>query len=66
MLSKRRPKLKEVDVSVVSDRWEWVGDRYLLGDIKISPWKFCYHLGIKVPIVLTSISKKVSPGGNQS
>ena len=46
--------------------WEWVGDRNLLGDIKISPRKCCYRLGIKVAIVLISISKKVSHGGNQA
>ena len=46
--------------------WEWVGGRNLLGDITISPWKFRYRLGIKVEKVLISISKKVSPGGNQA
>ena len=46
--------------------WEWVGDRNLLGDIKTSPWKCHYCLRIKVAIVLISISKKVSPGGNQA
>ena len=51
---------------IISDWSEWVGDRNLLGDIKILPWKCGYHLGIKVAIVSISISKKVSPGGNQA
>ena len=46
--------------------WEWVGDRSILGDIKITPWKCRYRLGIKVAIVLIFISKKVSPGENQA
>ena len=50
---------------IISVWWEWVGDRHLLGDIKILPWKCRYRLGIKVAIVLISISKKLSPGGNQ-
>ena len=49
---------------IISVWWEWVGDRNLLGDI--SPSKCCYCLGIKVTIVLTSISKKVSPVGKQT
>ena len=51
---------------IISVWWEWVGDRNLLGDIKISFRKCRYRLGIKVTIVLISISKKVSPGGNQT
>ena len=41
-------------------------DRILLGDIKISPWKCRYRLGIRVEIVLISITKKVAPSGNQA
>ena len=51
---------------IISDWWEWVDDRILLEDIKISPWKFGYHLRIKVGIVSISISKKVSPARNQA
>ena len=51
---------------IISVWWEWVGDRNLLGDTKISPWKCRYRLGIKVAIFLTSISKKVSAGGNKT
>ena len=46
---------------ITSVWWEWVGDRNLLGDIKIWPWKCRYRLGLKAAIVLISISKKVSP-----
>ena len=51
---------------IISVLREWVGDRNLLGNITISPWKFRNRLGIKVEKVLISISKKVSPGGNQA
>ena len=43
-----------------------VDDINLLGDNKILPWKYRYRLRIKVAIVLISISKKVSPDGNQA
>ena len=32
---------------IISVWWDWVGDRNLLGDIKILPWKCRYRLGIK-------------------
>ena len=51
---------------IISVWGECVSDRNLLGDIKISPWKCRYRLRIKVAIVLISISKKVSPSGNQA
>ena len=55
-----------LSLEIMSVWWEWVGDRNFLGDIKISPWKCPYGLEIKVAIVLISISKKVSPSGNQA
>ena len=45
---------------IISVWWEWVGD------IKISSKKCRYNLGTKVAIVLISIFKNVSPGGNQA
>ena len=46
---------------IISVWWKWVGNRNVLGNIKISPWKCHYRLGIKVAIVLISISKKRFP-----
>ena len=49
----------------ITSLWrEWFGDRNLLGNVKISPWKCGYRLGLKVAIVL--ISKTVLLGGNQA
>ena len=65
----RRLHAKEfflLSLVIISVWWEWVGDRNLLGNIKILLWKCRYRLGIKVAIVLIFISKKVSPGGNQA
>ena len=55
-----------LSLEVISVWWEWVGVRNLLGNTKISPWKRRYRLEIRLEIVLISISKKVSPGGNQA
>ena len=50
-----------LSLEILSIWWEWAGDRNLLGDVKISPWKCRYRLGIRVEVVLISI-----PGGNQA
>ena len=47
---------------IITVWWEWVADRNLLGDIKISPWKCRYRLEIKFKFLSP---KKYRPVGTK-